>query len=210
MTHPLNARAVPAAIAQAQRLLSLLGEHAPVMDKVGAPTQPLIDEGRKLCDALIAADSTQEVARASALPRWLRISTPGRRSFTPASRSSTTPATSSTPTTPLHRAGSICRCSTGAVFPARPRQRPRRRPPYRRSLRRSGIRVTRHAGLSRSQRPPRARRFVWAPARRMTAVPIGWLRRIWIFRQSQPRGDPRGLERSAHPAHPSFALPVLG
>jgi len=68
MTHPLNARTVPAAIAQAQRLLSLLGEHAPTMDKVGAPTQPLIDEGRKLCDALIAADSSQEVARASALP----------------------------------------------------------------------------------------------------------------------------------------------
>ena len=100
MTHPLNARPVPAAIAQAQRLLSLLGEHAPVMDKVGAPTQPLIDEGRKLCDALIAADSTQEVARASALPRWLRISTPGRRSFTPASRSSTTPATSKWPESP--------------------------------------------------------------------------------------------------------------
>ena len=69
MTRPLDARTVPAAIAQAQRLLSLLGEHAPVMDKVGAPTQPLIDEGRKLCDALIAADSTQEVARASALPK---------------------------------------------------------------------------------------------------------------------------------------------
>ena len=68
MTRPLDARTVPAAIAQAQRLLSLLGEHAPVMDKVGAPTQPLIDEGRKLCDALIAADSTQEVARGSALP----------------------------------------------------------------------------------------------------------------------------------------------
>jgi len=68
MTRPLNARTVPAAVAQGQRLLSLLGEHAPAMDKVGAPTQPLIDEGRKLCDALIAADSSQEVARASALP----------------------------------------------------------------------------------------------------------------------------------------------
>jgi hypothetical protein len=69
MTRPLDARTVPAAIAQAQRLLSLLGEHAPAMDKVGAPTQPLIDEGRQLCEALIAADSTQEVARASALPK---------------------------------------------------------------------------------------------------------------------------------------------
>ena len=68
MTNPLNARTVPAAIAQAQRLLSLLGEHAQAMDAVGAPTQPLIDEGRKLLDALIAADSTQEVTRASSLP----------------------------------------------------------------------------------------------------------------------------------------------
>jgi hypothetical protein len=68
MTHPLNARTVPAAIAQSRRLLSLLGEHAPMMDAVGAPTQPLIDEGRKLCDALAAADSTQELTRASALP----------------------------------------------------------------------------------------------------------------------------------------------
>jgi hypothetical protein len=34
----------------------------------GPPTQPLIDEGRKLLDALIAADSTQEVTRASSLP----------------------------------------------------------------------------------------------------------------------------------------------
>ena len=75
MTRPLDARAVPAAIAQAQRLLSLLGEHAPVMDKVGAPTQPLIDEGRKLCDALIAADSSQEVVRASSLPT---VATPSR------------------------------------------------------------------------------------------------------------------------------------
>jgi hypothetical protein len=69
MTHPLNARAVPAAIAQAQRLLSLLGQHAQTMDKVGAPTQPLIDEGRALCEALIAADRSQEIARASALPK---------------------------------------------------------------------------------------------------------------------------------------------
>ena len=68
MTRPLNARTVPAAVAQAQRLLSLLTEHAPAMDKVGAPTQPLVDEGRKLCEALIAADSSQEVTRGSALP----------------------------------------------------------------------------------------------------------------------------------------------
>ena len=68
MTQPLNARSVPAMIAQAQRMLSLLGEHAKAMDAVGAPTQPLLDEGRRLCDALIAADSTQELTRFSALP----------------------------------------------------------------------------------------------------------------------------------------------
>jgi hypothetical protein len=68
LTSPLNARAVPAAIAQGQRLLSLLAEHAQAMDKVGAPTQPLIDEGRKLCEALIAADSAQELKRSSTLP----------------------------------------------------------------------------------------------------------------------------------------------
>jgi hypothetical protein len=60
---------VPALIEQAQRKLSLLGQHAPAMDKVGAPTQPLIDEGRALCEALIAADRSQEVKRASSLPK---------------------------------------------------------------------------------------------------------------------------------------------
>ena len=68
LTHPISARAVPAMIAQAQRMLSLLGEHAPTMDKVGAPTQPLVDEGRKLYEALVSADSSQELARSSALP----------------------------------------------------------------------------------------------------------------------------------------------
>jgi len=46
MTRPLNARTVLAAIAQAKRLLGLLGEHALAMDAVEAPTQPLVDEGR--------------------------------------------------------------------------------------------------------------------------------------------------------------------
>jgi hypothetical protein len=68
MTRPLNARTVPASIAQAQRLLSLLGEHTQAMDAVGAPTKPLIDEGRGLCEALIAADGAQEMSRASSMP----------------------------------------------------------------------------------------------------------------------------------------------
>ncbi len=64
----LDARSVPAMIAQAQRQLSLMAEHATTMDKLGAPVQPLIDEGRLLCDALIAADGEQELARQSSLP----------------------------------------------------------------------------------------------------------------------------------------------
>jgi hypothetical protein len=68
LTEIPNARTVPARIAQAQQLLGLLTEHAATMDKVGAPTAPLIEEGRALCEALIAADSNQEHARAAKLP----------------------------------------------------------------------------------------------------------------------------------------------
>jgi hypothetical protein len=68
LTEIPNARAVPARVAQAQRLLGLLAEHAATMDKVGAPTTPLVEEGRALCDALLAADGSQEHARAAKLP----------------------------------------------------------------------------------------------------------------------------------------------
>jgi hypothetical protein len=68
MTRPTSARTVPALLGQANKLLSLLVEHKATLDAVGAPTQPLIDEGRRLCDALTAADSTQEQTRSSALP----------------------------------------------------------------------------------------------------------------------------------------------
>jgi hypothetical protein len=68
MTDAFNTRKVPALIAQAQRELGLLTEHAAAMDKVGAPTQPLIDEGRALLAALIAADGNQELARGSGVP----------------------------------------------------------------------------------------------------------------------------------------------
>ncbi len=64
----LDARSVPAMVAQAQRQLSLMTQHATTMDKLGAPTQPLIDEGRGLCDALISADGEQELTRYSSLP----------------------------------------------------------------------------------------------------------------------------------------------
>jgi len=68
MTRPTSARTVPALLGQANKLLSLLVEHAAALDAVGAPTQPLIDDGRKLCDALAAADATQEQTRAAVLP----------------------------------------------------------------------------------------------------------------------------------------------
>ncbi len=68
MTHALTGSMVPEVLAQGRQLLSLLTEHAAAMDAVGAPTQPLIDEGRKVCDALEAADSAQELSRAPALP----------------------------------------------------------------------------------------------------------------------------------------------
>jgi hypothetical protein len=63
-----DARSVPARTGQVQRLLGLLVQHAATMDKVGVPTQPLIDEGRLVLDELIAADSGQELKRGSALP----------------------------------------------------------------------------------------------------------------------------------------------
>jgi hypothetical protein len=68
MADAFNARTVPTLIAQAQRELGLLTEHAEAMDKVGAPTQPLIDEGRALLAALLAADGNQELTRAASLP----------------------------------------------------------------------------------------------------------------------------------------------
>ena len=68
MTHAITGSIVPEVLAQGRQLLTLLGEHAPAMDAVGAPTQPLIDEGRAVCDALETADSAQELSRASALP----------------------------------------------------------------------------------------------------------------------------------------------
>lgn len=66
-----DARTVPARISQMQGLLGMLEQHAPAMDKVGAPTQPLIDEGRGALEALIAADSGQELKRAADVPASL-------------------------------------------------------------------------------------------------------------------------------------------
>lgn len=68
MTHPLDARTVPRLLGQANKLLSLLVEHAAALDAVGAPTQPLIDEGRAIADGLAAADQLQEQARGAKLP----------------------------------------------------------------------------------------------------------------------------------------------
>jgi hypothetical protein len=71
MAYIPDARSVPARTGQVQRLLGLLVQHAATMDKVGIPTQPLIDEGRQVLDALIAADSGQELKRAADLPASL-------------------------------------------------------------------------------------------------------------------------------------------
>jgi hypothetical protein len=66
-----DARSVPARTGQVQRLLGLLVQHAATMDKAGVPTQPLIDVGRVVLEALVAADSGQELKRASDLPSSL-------------------------------------------------------------------------------------------------------------------------------------------
>lgn len=68
LTRAPDARSVPDLTVQAQGMLSLLGQHAALMDQVGAPTQPIIDQGRALLSALTNADGNQELSRASALP----------------------------------------------------------------------------------------------------------------------------------------------
>jgi hypothetical protein len=59
---------VPGMLEQMSKTLALLGEHAAAIDAVGPATQPLIDEGRSIYQALQAADSTQERARAADVP----------------------------------------------------------------------------------------------------------------------------------------------
>jgi hypothetical protein len=59
---------VPGMLEQISKTLGVLGDRAADMDSVGPPTQPLIDDGRKLYQALQQADSVQERARAADLP----------------------------------------------------------------------------------------------------------------------------------------------
>lgn len=68
MTYVPTARSIPARIKEVQGLLGLLEQHTAAMDQVGPPTQPLIDEGRKLCEAIVTSDGEQELKRGSTLP----------------------------------------------------------------------------------------------------------------------------------------------
>lgn len=58
-------------LAHMDKLITLMSEHAAKMDAVGAPTQPLIDAGRKVRDELSAADVTQAQTRTANLPAAL-------------------------------------------------------------------------------------------------------------------------------------------
>lgn len=59
---------VPGVLEQMSKTLALLTENAAAMDAVGPATQPLIDDGRTIFQALQTADSTQERARAADVP----------------------------------------------------------------------------------------------------------------------------------------------
>jgi len=59
---------VPGMLEQMSKTLSLLEKHAADMEKIGLPVQELIAAGRALHQALQAADSAQERARAADLP----------------------------------------------------------------------------------------------------------------------------------------------
>ncbi len=63
-----HGQTVPAVLDEASRALALLIEYTPVLDAVGPPTQPLIDEGEQAYQALQDADRAQEHARTSELP----------------------------------------------------------------------------------------------------------------------------------------------
>jgi hypothetical protein len=63
-----NAQGVPALLDRSSKVLGLLAENAATLAKVGPDVQLLIDEGKKLYQALEQADATQEQTRASHLP----------------------------------------------------------------------------------------------------------------------------------------------
>ena len=61
-------QSVPAILDQTSKVLSLLAENAATLATMGPAVEPLIEEGRKLYQALDQADTTQEKVRASELP----------------------------------------------------------------------------------------------------------------------------------------------
>lgn len=68
LTQMGSARSVPAVLEQVSKTLGLLSKHTAELDSVGPATQPLIDEGQQLYDALQQADADQERSRAADLP----------------------------------------------------------------------------------------------------------------------------------------------
>jgi hypothetical protein len=72
LTHVGRAQSVPVLLGQVGKALALLSSHASAIDAAGPPTQPLIDEGTALRDALQQADARQEQARLSELPASVR------------------------------------------------------------------------------------------------------------------------------------------
>jgi hypothetical protein len=72
LTRQSSSTTVPGMLDQMSKTLALLGEQAAAMDTVLPATQPLIDDGRKLLQALQQADSAQEQARSADLPSAVR------------------------------------------------------------------------------------------------------------------------------------------
>jgi len=61
-------QSVPAILDQSSKVLGLLAENAAALATIGPAVEPLIEQGRKLYQALDQADSAQEKVRASELP----------------------------------------------------------------------------------------------------------------------------------------------
>jgi hypothetical protein len=68
LTQVGRSQTVPAVLEQVSKMLALLRSHAADLDRVGPATQPLIDEGQAVYDALQQADADQEQTRSADLP----------------------------------------------------------------------------------------------------------------------------------------------
>jgi hypothetical protein len=68
LIHVGRSQSVSVVLEETSKTIGLLSEHAAALDAVGPPTQPLIDAGNKVYQALSQADSTQEQTRGKDLP----------------------------------------------------------------------------------------------------------------------------------------------